>query len=134
MPAQDVARHEIQVVDPKSATPDEIRELAIDQIERRRRFRRRAISYATVAIVVTGIWAITEHHNAGGWPSDGFSQSSSTPHVWNIWIIYPLIGLALAAALSVGSALLRRRCTVLFPSRCSPAPAGCRRAATTPTR
>jgi protein-S-isoprenylcysteine O-methyltransferase Ste14 len=99
MPAQHVAHHDIQVVDPKSATSDEIRELAIDQIERRRRFRLRAISYATVAIVVTVIWAITEYHNAGGWPSDGFSQSSSIPHVWNIWIIYPLIGLALMVAL-----------------------------------
>jgi hypothetical protein len=24
-------------------------------------------------------------------PSDGFSESSGIPHVWNIWIIYPWI-------------------------------------------
>lgn len=40
------------------------------------------------------IWAIAEYHNAGGWPSDGFSQSSGTAHVWNIWIIYPILVLA----------------------------------------
>ena len=28
-------------------------------------------------------------HNAGGWPAQGFSQSSGIHDVWNIWIIYP---------------------------------------------
>ena len=45
------------------------------------------------------MWAISEYHNAGGWPSDGFSQSSGIAHVRNIWIIYPVLGLGLILAL-----------------------------------
>jgi protein-S-isoprenylcysteine O-methyltransferase Ste14 len=71
------------------------RELAIKQIERKRRLRMRAASCAAASIVLVIIWAISEYNNAGGWPTDGFSQSSSIPHVWNIWIIYPLLGLGL---------------------------------------
>jgi hypothetical protein len=44
------------------------------------------------------IWATSEYHNAGGWPTQGFSQSSGIHDVWNIWIIYPLIALVLATA------------------------------------
>lgn len=35
-------------------------------------------------------WAVGEYHNAGGWPIDGFSQSSGIHHVWNLWIVYPV--------------------------------------------
>lgn len=41
------------------------------------------------------IWATSEYHNAGGWPTGGFSQSSGIHDVWNSWIIYPLIALGL---------------------------------------
>jgi hypothetical protein len=34
-----------------------------------------------------------------GWPTSGFSQSSSIPHKWNSWIIYPIIGLSLFVAI-----------------------------------
>ena len=40
------------------------------------------------------LWAITEYHNADGWPTRGFSQSSGIHDVWNIWIIYPAIAWA----------------------------------------
>ena len=46
-------------------------------------------------ILVVFIWATSEYHNAGGWPANGFGQSSGTPNVWNYWIIYPLIAWAL---------------------------------------
>src|SRR6266545_5121393 len=36
------------------------------------------------------IWALSEYHNAGGWPVHGFSQSPGLHDVWNLWIIYPL--------------------------------------------
>lgn len=42
------------------------------------------------------IWGISEYHNAGGWPTRGFSQSSGIHDVWNFWIIYPVVGIALA--------------------------------------
>jgi hypothetical protein len=55
-------------------------------------------------LVLAIIWAITEHHNAGGRPTRGFSQSSGAHDVWNIWIIYPAIAwvsLTIAAGLGV---------------------------------
>ena len=66
------------------------RRQAIKQIGRRRRYW---ISTAVsgIGLILLGvIWAITEYHNAGGWPIHGFSQSSGIHEVWNIWIIYPL--------------------------------------------
>jgi 2TM domain len=74
------------------------RERAVKQIERKRRFKV-STAWATLAmIVVVVIWATTEYHNAGGWPTQGFSQSSSIPNTWNIWIIYPFIGYVVAVA------------------------------------
>jgi protein-S-isoprenylcysteine O-methyltransferase Ste14 len=76
----------------------QVRQLAVRQLERKRRFRMHAASYAVVSILLMIIWAMSEYNNAGGWPTNGFSQSSSVPHVWNIWIIYPLLGLGVVAA------------------------------------
>ncbi len=86
---------------PIVSTEDEqqVRELAVKQIERKRRFRMRAFSAAAGSVVLVIIWAISEYNNAGGWPTNGFSQSSSIPHVWNIWIIYPLIGIGVILAI-----------------------------------
>ena len=74
-----------------SGTEQLAREQAIKQIERKRRYWiSTAVSFVGL-LIVAAIWAITEYHNAGGWPTQGFSQSSSIPNVWNIWIIYPAI-------------------------------------------
>jgi 2TM domain len=78
---------------------EEVRKLAVEQIERKRRFQTRAFGAGAVAVLLVIIWAITEYHNAGGWPTSGFSQSSSIPHEWNSWIIYPIIGLSLFVAI-----------------------------------
>jgi hypothetical protein len=64
------------------------RDEAINQLERKRKFHADAIG-ATIAMVI--LWAMSEYHNAGGWPTEGFSQSSSIHHVWNYWIVYPFI-------------------------------------------
>lgn len=74
-----------------SDTEQLAREQAIKQIERKRRYWiSTAISFVGL-LIVAAIWAIGEYHNAGGWPTQGFSQSSGIPNVWNIWIIYPAI-------------------------------------------
>ena len=39
-----------------------------------------------------GHQALSEYHNACGWPTHGFSQSSGIHDVWNFWIIYPITG------------------------------------------
>ncbi len=66
------------------------RQQAIKQIERKRRFWTGAAWSAIAMIILVIIWAMSEYHNAGGWPTSGFSQSSGIHDVWNFWIIYPL--------------------------------------------
>ena len=68
------------------------RQVAIKQIERRRGFHVLAAVSTIGVVLLVAVWAISEYYNAGGWPTDGFSQSSGIPNVWNIWIIYPILG------------------------------------------
>jgi hypothetical protein len=82
-----------------SAGPGQLaREQAIKQIERRRRYWIRTAVASVGMVLLAVIWAITEYHNAGGWPTQGFSQSSGVHNVWNIWIIYPAIAWAFLTA------------------------------------
>jgi Integrase core domain/2TM domain len=62
----------------------------VKQVERVRAFRLHLIASFLGMLLLACIWAISEHHNAGGWPHS-FSQSSGVPHVRNDWIIWPLI-------------------------------------------
>jgi hypothetical protein len=74
------------------------RTLAIQRIRRRRSFHiELTVSGIAVALLVL-IWATSEYHNSGGWPTQGFSQSSGVHDVWNFWIIYPIIGWILVMA------------------------------------
>ena len=65
------------------------RQRAIRQIERRRRFWITTTWSGIAMAILVIIWAVSEYHNAGGWPVNGFSQSSGIYEVWNLWIIYP---------------------------------------------
>ena len=67
------------------------RQQAIKRIERRRRFRIEIVMSAIGMAILVAIWATSEYHTAGGWPTQGFSQSSGIHHVWNYWIIYPIV-------------------------------------------
>ena len=75
---------------PADTDPDTARQQAIKQLERKRRFRISAVWSAIGMLILVAIWAVSEYHNAGGWPTQGFSQSSGIHDVWNFWIIYPL--------------------------------------------
>jgi hypothetical protein len=77
--------------DTPASTGQLAREQAIKQIERKRRFWISTAVSTLGMLILAAIWAITEYHNAGGWPTQGFSQSSGINDVWNIWIIYPAI-------------------------------------------
>jgi protein-S-isoprenylcysteine O-methyltransferase Ste14 len=88
------------VVVPPPDDRERLRKLALRQIDAKRRFVQHAIATAAVTVLLVVIWAVSEYDNAGGWPMHGFSQSSSIPHVWNIWIIYPVLGLALLLGLN----------------------------------
>jgi 2TM domain len=91
-----------------AAGGDPARAAAIQQIERRQRFWMTTAVSTLVMFVVTMIWAVTEYNNAGGWPSDGFSQSSGIPNVWNNWIMYPLIAWVFIVAVNAATTFLRR--------------------------
>ncbi|MGO9857593.1 MAG: 2TM domain-containing protein [Acidimicrobiales bacterium] len=92
--------HEFGV--PKDASADEApmdsggsggeasRQEAIKQIKRRRRFHTEFVVSGIGMVFLVLIWATSEYHNAGGWPTHGFSQSSGIHDVWNYWIIYPI--------------------------------------------
>ena len=86
--------------EPKAPAASEqlARHQAIKQIERRRHFWLRATAGTLCMIILAVIWAFAEYHNAGGWPTNGFSQSSGIPNVWNYWIIYPAIAWVLLTA------------------------------------
>jgi 2TM domain len=82
---------------PPDHAPDQdpARQQAIKQIERRRHFHVELAAAAVGVVILVLIWATSEYHNAGGWPTNGFSQSSGIHDTWNYWIIYPLIAIAL---------------------------------------
>ena len=84
------------------------RQQAIRQIERRRRFKlSTAVSAVGMALLVA-IWALSEYHNAGGWPTQGFSQSSGIHDVWNFWIVYPIGAWVFLTAASGWNVYLRK--------------------------
>lgn len=88
--------YEVEDNDPSKAPPDSeerARQQAIKQIELRRHFRIEAVATAIGMVILVLIWALSEYHNAGGWPTRGFSQSSGIHDVWNFWIVYPIGGL-----------------------------------------
>jgi 2TM domain len=77
--------------DQPASSEELARQEAIKQIQRKRRFWTSTVTWAVIMVLVTVIWAFSEYHNAGGWPTGGFSESSGIPNVWNYWIIYPLL-------------------------------------------
>jgi hypothetical protein len=79
-------------------TEDGARKQAIEQIQRKRHFRVEAVISGIAVAFLVLIWALSEYHNAGGWPTHGFSQSSGIHDVWNYWIVYPVGGIALILA------------------------------------
>ncbi len=90
------------------ASEQHSRQQAIEQIGRRQRYWIGAAISALGMFVLAAIWAITEYHDAGGWPARGFSQSSGVHDVWNIWIIYPAVAwLFLTSAMGLSVHLCR---------------------------
>jgi len=74
------------------------RKQAVARIERKRHFHIELVVTGIGLVILVAIWATSEYHNAGGWPTQGFSQSSGIHDVWNYWIIYPVVAVALIVA------------------------------------
>jgi 2TM domain len=73
-----------------AACDDPARQQAIRQAGRRRRYRISAVVSGLGMLLLVLIWALSEYHNAGGWPTHGFGQGSGGHGVWSLWIFYPL--------------------------------------------
>ena len=71
---------------------------AVERIKHRRRFHGELVVTAVGVVILIGIWASSEYHNAGGWPTQSFSQSSGIDDVWDYLNIHPVIAVALIAA------------------------------------
>lgn len=97
---QDEAVTEGAAADVPAGDAQLARQQAIKQIERKRRFKTGTFVSAIAMLILAVIWATSEYHNAGGWPVNGFSESSGIHDVWNYWIIYPLIVWVLVTAAS----------------------------------
>ena len=113
MPVQQITDGTPPVIEssPPERDDAEVRELAVKQIERKRRFEMRAFAASVVCAFLVVVWAVSEYNNAGGWPTNGFSNSSSIPHVWNDWIIYPLIAIGLGVAIDAWNTYRRKPIT-----------------------
>jgi hypothetical protein len=82
---------------------------AVERIKRRRNFHTHVVAYILGNIFLALVWATTEYHNAGGWPT-GF-RTGRMNHDWDPWIIYPLIAGTLALAVHAWIAFGRRPAT-----------------------
>ncbi|MGA8724252.1 MAG: 2TM domain-containing protein [Acidimicrobiales bacterium] len=70
---------------------EQLRQQAIRRIGQRRHFHVELVVSGVAMFLLVLVWAASEYHDAGGWPTGGFSQSSGIPNVWNLWIVYPLV-------------------------------------------
>ena len=86
---EQMSKQKLEVID--ESDEQQVRQMAIKEIEQERRFHKHVVEYVIVSIVLVIAWAISEYNNANGWPTKGFSESSGTPHVWNLWIVYPVV-------------------------------------------
>ncbi|MBV9002682.1 MAG: 2TM domain-containing protein, partial [Solirubrobacterales bacterium] len=113
MPTEQITDGKASIVEAAAPSDDErdLRQLVVKELERKRRFRMHAFSYGAVCVLLIAIWAITEYNNAGGWPTSGFSQSSSISHEWNIWIVYPVLGLGLILGIDAWNTFGRKPIT-----------------------
>ena len=97
MPDQKTTEEKLEIID--ESDERQLRELAIKQIDQERRFHKHVVEYVIVGIVLVTAWAVSEYSNADGWPTKGFSESSGTAHVWNLWIVYPVVVFAALLAI-----------------------------------
>ena len=87
----------------------ELRRQAVDRVRRRRNFMTHLVAHVGLIVLLTAIWATTEYHNAGGWPT-GF-RTGRENHDWDPWIVYPFIALHAVLAVHAWIAFGRRPTT-----------------------
>ena len=75
-----------------------LREAALASLSAKRRFQSHLVKAAVMVPVLVAVWATTEYHNAGGWPT-AFATGRRN-HDWDPWIIYPLIAIGVYLAVT----------------------------------
>ena len=85
--------------------PASARDAALASLRAKRKFQANLLKALVLVPVLVGIWAITEYHNAGGWPT-AFATGRRNRD-WDPWIIYPLV--AIGAYLGVSGWLAYQR-------------------------
>lgn len=89
--------------------PLDLRAQAVERIKARRNFQIHALAHVVGSVFVFLVWATTEYHNAGGWPT-GF-RTGRQNHDWDPWIIYPLLAGTTALLVHTWIAFGRRPAT-----------------------
>ncbi len=106
---EQTSKEKLEVID--ESDEQQVRQMAIKEIEQERRFHKHVVQYVGLSIILAIAWAISEYNNADGWPTKGFSESSGTPHVWNIWIVYPIVVLGALLAIEAWKTYRKRPIT-----------------------
>ena len=76
---------------------DVLRKLAVERLERVRKFKRYLWGYVLAMLVLTPVWVVTQYETQDGWPKH-LSTRSRYAGDWDPWIIWvALIGAVIVA-------------------------------------
>lgn len=93
----------------RSEADEGLRVVAIQHLERVRRFKLDLTAYLVGMIALTIVWAVTEYENSGGWPSRLSDESDAGS--WNPWILWVALGWGFFVALDALKTYFRRPTT-----------------------
>jgi hypothetical protein len=84
---------------PVAASSDnELRVLALQQVQRARRLKLRIAAYVVGLAVLIPVWIVAEYLSADGWPRR--LSDNGNPGDWNPWIIWVALAWGFYVALS----------------------------------
>ncbi len=86
-----------------------LRSLAVQHLERVRKFKLDLAVFLLGTVVIGAVWAITEYENSGGWPHGIGSQGN--PGDWNPWFFWVVLGWGFLVGLDALKTYFRRPTT-----------------------
>lgn len=88
---------------------DDLRSLALKQIERHRKLKLRAAAFGLGMLVLVPVWLVVEYLSAGGWPER--LSNNGNPGDWNPWIVWVALGWGFYVLMTAVAIHLRRPTT-----------------------
>ena len=88
---------------------DDLRSLAVTQIERHRKLKLRAAAFGLGMLVLVPVWVIVEYLSVGGWPER--LSNNGNPGDWNPWIVWVALGWGFYVLLTAVAIHVRRPTT-----------------------